>query len=320
MKELFFYHFFQAINIVGDQTLLLGEKGEKLRWFLLPSEAAQLLSGKQLTQYPMTAPFTPLQWKNGVCVPERTNLTGADNMEPSERTSFISPKQSPSKLSEINTTSGENLKGSKFVSDAADCSCLANGEIGERNDGRSFCSGGKCDDCAEGRDMSATKDLKKDQVPVANFDDKSFEDDKCHSARLETKNMDSIRGDKELCLERKNDEVYVGLDETALLQFSKDEKTLKIGTVNEKSNNGRNNGSTALINNEKDREGSKTVDQASSTNTSEEILITKNGDSVTNAEVVCGRKPRKKKQNEVIPGKPQFHHPPKSIFKPAAQV
>ena len=83
-KSIFFP---QAINTVCDQTLFLGEEGEKLRWFLLPSEAAQLLNGRQLKDYPLKAPFTPLQWKNGLCVPQAAHLTGAHYMESSDRTS-----------------------------------------------------------------------------------------------------------------------------------------------------------------------------------------------------------------------------------------
>jgi len=50
------------VTTLSDHTLLLSEEGEKLRWFLLPSESAALLAQKPPSHLPKTPPFVPRAW------------------------------------------------------------------------------------------------------------------------------------------------------------------------------------------------------------------------------------------------------------------
>lgn len=50
----------QGKNKPNDQSLLLGD-AERLRWFLLPSEAHVFLRGEKRDGYPRVPPFTPLR-------------------------------------------------------------------------------------------------------------------------------------------------------------------------------------------------------------------------------------------------------------------
>lgn len=52
----------QAVTTLSDHTLLLNEEAEKLRWFLLPSEAAAVLLRKPPPHLPKPPPFTPRTW------------------------------------------------------------------------------------------------------------------------------------------------------------------------------------------------------------------------------------------------------------------
>ena len=45
-----------------------------------------LLGGKELTYFPLKPPFTPIKWKDGTPVSQRTNSPGAQCGEHSERT------------------------------------------------------------------------------------------------------------------------------------------------------------------------------------------------------------------------------------------
>ena len=317
MIRIFCYSL-QAINSVGDQTLLLGEEGEKLRWFLLPSEAAQLFSGKTPLHFPMTAPFRPLQWKNNSPFSEGTNLTGAGYMEPSDVTSVSPTEKCSSNLSEKAMASRRNVKGSEAVSKITDCSCVVNGQIGDRNVSDFISNAEKCDKC-QGRDLSATQGINK--TPLPNTAVKSLGDDKCSSANLDADNVDGRHRNEEPWNKGSPDGIF--LEETDVCGFSGDEKEIKTRiTVGEEfSSNGHHMEPSSPVDNETAGKSSKTVDRSSSTSTSpEEMAVAGDSDSVTNSEAACKRKPRTKKKNEVNPGKPQFHHPPKSIFKPTVQV
>ena len=307
-----FIFFPQAINTVCDQTLFLGEEGEKLRWFLLPSEAAQLLNGKQVKDYPVKAPFTPLQWKNGLCVPQGAHLTGAHYMESSDRTS-VAPIEKC-------TTLRENTEERGLIG-VTNCGCIAKSEIGNNIAGISISSGDKCKNDAERpRDLPYSVDLKENQTTLVNVCNRSLEGagDK---PRFNGENMDTELASEDL-LSRKRNHGKV-FDETRILNFPEQgEKTITSAFVSETSLNGPKNYCGSLIDSEKS-EIPNSFDQKLTLNTSpsmERIVPSEGRESITISEAVCRRKPRKKKQNEVTSGKPKFHHPPKSIFKPATQV
>lgn len=63
---------------IADQRLLLGKEAEDLRWFLLPSEAADLMSGKPMSHLPRDPPFTPRLWNN--CSTETKNSLYLDEV------------------------------------------------------------------------------------------------------------------------------------------------------------------------------------------------------------------------------------------------
>ena len=286
-----------------------------MRWFLLPSEAAQLLSGKQVSGFPMTPPFTPLQWKNGSPVSEGAKSTGAEYMEPSDRTSTRSAQKGSSFLSEKATTSQDNMKPrNENDRKMLDCSDVVNGEIGNENFEDSIYDDEKCDECEE-RDLSASQGRYRNQKPLLKDDTKSLGNGKCSAVNMKTENMGLKLKDAEQRTEKGHDGKHFA--ETGVCGFSgskKDEKT---------SRNEDNTGYSFPVDKEvpPTRE-SKTFDQASNQGTSsEEEAVIRDSNSLTaGPTVVCQRKPRNKKQNDVIPGKPQFYHPPKSIFKPSTQV
>lgn len=303
----------QAINSVGDQTLFLGEEGEKLRWFLLPTEAAQLLNGKQLKDSPVKAPFTPLQWKNGLCVPQAAHLTEAHYMECSDRTS-LAPIEKCTTLRE--NTEERDLNG------VTNCDCIAKNEIGNNIAGFSICSGDKCNNDAERlRDLPDSADLKENQTTLANVCNRSLEG-AGNKPSFNAENMDTeLAGEDLLSRRRNHGKVF---DETRLPNFPEQgEKTITSAFVREISLNGPENDCGSLIDSETKSEISNSFDQKLNLNTSSRERIvpsSEDSEAITISEAVCRRKPRKKKQNEVTSGKPKFHHPPKSIFKPATQV
>ena len=292
----------------------MGEEGEKLRWFLLPSEAARLLNGKQLNDYPVKAPFTPLQWKNGLCVPQGAHLTGAHYimMESSDRTS-VAPIEKCTTLRE--DTEERDLNG------VTNCGCIAKSEISKNMAEISISSGDKCNNDAERlRDLPGSADLKENQTTLANLCSRSLEDPG-NKSRFNAENMDvELTGEDLLSRRRNHGKVF---DETRVLYFPEQEKTITSALVSETSLNGPNNDCGPLIDSETTSEMANSFDKKINLNTSsrEGIVPSSEGsEAITISEAVCGQKPRKKKQNEVTSGKPKFHHPPKSIFKPATQV
>ena len=291
----------------------MGEEGEKLRWFLLPSEAAQLLNGKQVKDYPVKAPFSPLQWKNGLCVPQGAHLTGAHYMESSDRTS-VGPIEKCATLRE--NTEERDLNG------MTNCGCIAENAISKNIAEISISSGDKCNNDAERlRDLPDSADLKENQTTLVNVCNRSLEG-AGNKPRFNAENMDTELASEDLLSRRRNHGKF--FDETRLLNFPEQgEKTITSAFVSETSLNGPENDCGSLIDSETKNEISNSFDPKLNVNTSsrETIVPSSEGsEAITISEAVCRRKPRKKKQNEVISGKPKFHHPPKSIFKPATQV
>lgn len=68
-KQLPTIDYFLLFQIsIADQRLLLGEEADSLRWFLLPSEAADLMAGVTVAHFPRKPPFTPKVWnKETLC-------------------------------------------------------------------------------------------------------------------------------------------------------------------------------------------------------------------------------------------------------------
>ena len=286
----------------------MAEEGEKLRWFLLPSEAAQLLNGKQLKDYPVKAPFTPLQWKNGLCVPQGAHLTGAHYME-----SSVAPIEKCTTLRE--NTEERDLNG------VTNCGCITKSETGNNVAGISISNVDKCNNDAERlRDLPDSADLKENETTLANVCNRSLEG-AGNKPRFNAENMDTELAGEDLLSRKRNH--GNGFDETRILNFPEQGKeTITSAFVSETSLNGPKNDYGSLIDSETS-EIPNSFDQKLNLNTSskERIVPSSEGsEAMTISEAVCRRKPRKKKQSEVTSGKPKFHHPPKSIFKPVTQV
>lgn len=290
----------------------MGEEGEKLRWFLLPSEAAQLLNGKQLKDYPIKAPFAPLQWKNGLCVPQAAHLIGTHYMESSDRTS-VAPIEKCTTLRE--NTEERDLNG------VTNCGCITKSETGNNVAGISISNVDKCNNDAERlRDLPDSADLKENETTLANVCNRSLEG-AGNKPRFNAENMDTELAGEDLLSRKRNH--GNGFDETRILNFPEQGKeTITSAFVSETSLNGPKNDYGSLIDSETS-EIPNSFDQKLNLNTSskERIVPSSEGsEAMTISEAVCRRKPRKKKQSEVTSGKPKFHHPPKSIFKPVTQV
>ena len=272
---------------------MLGKEGERLRWFLLPSEAAQLLSGKQSELFPLLSPFTPPQWQNGLLMSQGTNLPGAVYVEPSDKTS----------VSSLPNCSSTVLNGGEVVHNMAECSVGVNGKIDE-----DFVYNGGIYDEQEGRDLLASPAINKNQNTVPVGDAKSLGNDRHISAKMETEVRDSRRCSKDYW----GDEMTVGktLAETVVCGFSASEDEIEISFSDATPGSSLPEGNEAL------KKESKTIEQCPS----EGKAAATDSESLTDAVVVCERKPRKKKLKEAIAGKPQFHPPPKATFKPAVQV
>ena len=202
------------------------------------------------------------------------------------------------------------------------CGCIAKSETGNNIAGISISRVDKCKNDAERlRDLPDSVDLKENQTTLVNVCNRSLEGagDK---PRFNAENMDTELASEDL-LSRKRNQGKV-FDETRILNFPEQgEKTITSAFVSETSLNGPENDCGSLIDSETKSEISNSFDQKLNLNTSsrERIVPSSEGsEAITISEAVCRRKPRKKKQNEVTSGKPKFHHPPKSIFKPATQV
>ena len=234
-------------------------------------------------------------------------------MESSDRTS-VAPIEKCATLRE--NTEERDLNG------MTNCGCIAENAISKNIAEISICSGDKCKNDAERlRDLPDSADLKENQTTLVNVCIRSLEGagDK---PRFNAENMDTELASEDL-LSRKRNHGKV-FDETRLLNFpEQEEKTITSAFVSETSLNGPENDCGSLIDSETKNEISNSFDQKLDVNTSsrERIVPPSEGsEAITISEAVCRRKPRKKKQNEVTSGKPKFHHPPKSIFKPATQV
>ena len=290
---------------------MLGEAGEKYRWFLLPSEAAQLLSGKNPAHFPITVPFTPPQWETDTSVSKRTNLNGAGFLKPCDQTCINTEAKCSSKSrdkSDISRGNENNL--------VVDSSCVVNGQIYDTNTCDFPFNNEKCDNYGS-RDLSTfpSPGMGKVVKSMTNGDAISLDAGKYCPPNSEAENADAIHEENRVCVERT---LEISSVEAGSCGYTKEEKLLE-------------NDVTIYIessSNDFDKEpASSTFDRVSTAglnavtnSSSENKMISENNDAIADSENVCRRKPRKSKQNEVTTGKPQFHHPPKNIFKPTVQV
>lgn len=289
----------------------MGEEGEKYRWFLLPSEAAKLLSGKNSAHFPVTVPFTPPQWKADSSLSEGTCLNKAGCLEPCDEICISTETKCSSKVRDKSATSRENVN--KLV---VDSSCVANGQIYDSNTGDTPLSSEKCDNYGN-RDVKTIPDLGMGNINLAtNRDAILLEAGKYYLPNSGTENADATQGGNRLCVdtERTPDKSSA---ETGSFEFTQDENALENGDakyIESSSNDFVKDSASSTF------DGVSTIGLNAITNSSENKEISENNDAVADSENVCRRKPRKRKQNEVMNGKPQFHHPPKNIFKPTVQV
>jgi len=273
---------------------LLGEEAEKYRWFLLPSEAAQLLSGKNPAHFPITVPFTPPQWRTGTSVSGETTCDGI-------RTSTKAKCSLKSTEKSATFKENENL--------VVDSSCVVNGQI--YSSGDVPCNNAECHNY-EKRDLSTFPDLGTGNVVMANGDVMSLKAGKYYLGNSEAENADVRHANNRVCVERT---LEISSVETGSCDFTCEEKALEndVGKYIESSSNDFDKDPASSI---FDRT-STTALNVITNSSSENKMISENN---ANSENVCRRKPRRNKQKEVTTGKPQFHHPPKNIFKPTVQV
>lgn len=275
---------------------MLGEEAEKYRWFLLPSEAAQLLSGKNPAHFPITVPFTPPEWMTGTSVSEGTNCDGICTSN-KEKCSL--------KSAETSATSKEN---ENLV---VDSSCVVNGPI--YSSGDVPCNNAKCHSY-EKRDLSTFPDLGTGSVVMTNGDVMSLKAGKYYLGNSEAENADIRHADnRAVCVERT---LEISSVETGSCDFTNEENALEndVAKYIVSSSSDFDNDPTSSVFDRTSTAGLNVITNSSSENK----MISEN--NAANSENVCRRKLRKNKQYEVTTGKPQFHHPPKNIFKPTVQV
>ena len=281
---------------------MLGEEGEKYRWFLLPSEAAQLLSGKNPAQFPITVPFTPPQWKADTNISEGTNLNRTGCLEPCDEISLNTTSKCSLKSRDKSATSRENVNNLVVES-----SCVVDGQIYGSNTGDVSFSNKKCDNYGN-KQLSKFPDLGMENVVnlMTNGHTISLNTVKYNPANSEAENANAKHGENCIFVERA---LEISSVENDSCGFTKEENA-------ESSSNGfdKDSASSAI-------DGARTTGPNVITpNSTENKVISENKDAVADSGNVCRRKPRKSKKSEVTTGQPQFHHPPKNIFKPTVQV
>ncbi|XP_068718445.1 uncharacterized protein [Montipora capricornis] len=289
----------RSVHSFGDQTLLLGEEGEKLRWFLLPSEAALLLRGKQPTYFPLTSPFTPLQWKDGLRLSEGNDLARTQCAEHSQRTSKCTTRSTH--FNEKTAIFAGNVK-KRNSRETSEHSYVANGDNGIKE----FSCNGEKFDKDQKRHCFASQDVGENQHTNPVFEEAlCLISNECCPLKMAKENSDAARKGRypgkdqtpnEKCLAKLTDVTSVFATEHVLTNVGNDDTNLSF-----------------------DKHGGVSdfdVNQTSSEGSSEEQKCKDDFDDITNAKVACEQNYKAK----VISGKPQFHHPPKSIFKPTTQA
>lgn len=289
----------RSVHSVGDQTLLLGEEGEKLRWFLLPSEAALLLRGKQLTYFPLTSPFTPLQWKDGLRLSQGNDLARTQCAEHSQRTSKCTTRVTH--FNEKTAIFAGNVK-KRNSNETSEHSYVANGDNGIKE----FSCNGEKFDKDQKRHCFASQDMSENQHTNPVFEEAlCLVSNECRPLKMAKENSDVARKGRYpgkdqtpngKCLAELTDVASVFATEQVLTNVGNEDMNLSF-----------------------DKHGGVSdfdVNQTSNEGRSDEQKCKDYFDDITNAKVACERNYKAK----VISGKPQFHHPPKCIFKPTTQA
>ena len=268
--------------------MLLGEEGEKLRWFLFPSEAALLLRGKEPAYFPLKSPFTPIKWKDGMPVTQGTNLTGPPCVEHFERSSTSS---TPSVLSNGKTTTSTHVVGKSVIE--------------KQMRGHIFVADGK--DCGKGHLITYQRTGENQDPKQALEEVLSYVNEEYHALKIESQNAEDGWSDKG----RGIDHIPNGNCSAEMGDCSVSQVDGQVFT----------NGTNVLLNN---HEGDskfvveQTISKASSEETRKESKEDYNG--VIDVKVAYEKNNEKKCKRKEMSRTPQFHHPPKSIFKPTTQV
>lgn len=302
----------KLVNSVGDQTLLFGEEGERYRWFLLPSEVAQLLGGKSPAHFPMTPPFSPPHWNN---VPEGADSCCAKCLEPCNG-NYVSPMEKYTLKSPENLVSRE--ENDSDVKGVVDCTSVS-GQVNGANMDDSLLNSCNYGNITE-KDISTL--LCTDEIldSAASFCVNSGQADTCYSTKFEARSVDTKHGVNTVLEEGTHGVESFGDDSIVI---TREEKSPESSVTNdsEQSNKLHKKLVESLVDNLEmktvfENAGLNSVAESSSASE----LISGNGDASASSKTVCQRKGRKNKQKEVVTGKPQFHHPPKSIFKPTLEA
>ncbi|XP_074620328.1 uncharacterized protein LOC141879105 isoform X3 [Acropora palmata] len=277
-----------SIHSVGDQRLLLGEEGEKLRWFLFPSEAALLLRGKEPAYFPLKSPFTPIKWKDVMPLTQGTNLTGPPCVEHFERSSTNS---TPSVLSNGKTTTSTHIVGKSVIE--------------KEMRGRIFVADGK--DCDKGHLITSQRTGENQDPNKALEEVLSYVNEEYHALKIESQNAEDGWSDKGRGIDR----IPNGYCSAEMGDCSVSQVDGQVFT----------NGTNDLLN---DHEGDSkfVVEQTISKASSEERRKESKEDyeGVIDVKVAYEQNNEKKCKRKEMSRTPQFHHPPKSIFKPTTQA
>ena len=261
----------------------------------------------------MTPPFSPPQWNNSAHVLAGADSCGAKCLESCNGT-FVSPMENCTLESpESHVFREEN---SNDIKGAEDCRTVMGQVNGAKMDDLSSNMSDNYDKMAD-KDISTLLCMDEILDSAVSLRVNSGQADKCYSTKFEADSVDTKHGGNTVLEERTHGEKSFENDS---IPISKKEESPESSITNN-SNRLHKKPAESLV----DSEETKTIFADAGLNSvakssSESKLISGNEDASASFKTVCQRKPRKKKQKEVVTGKPQFHHPPKSIFKPTLEV
>ena len=261
----------------------------------------------------MTPPFSPPQWNNSANVLAGADSCGAKCLEPCNGT-CVSPMENCALESpESHVFREEN---SNDIKGAEDCRTVMGQVNGPIIDDLSSNMSDNYDNIAD-KDISTLLCMDEILDSAVSLRVNSGQADKCYSTKFEAGSVDTEHGDNTVLEERTHG---IKSFENDSIPISKKEKSPESSIANN-SNRLHKKPAESLV----DCEKTKTIFADAGLNSvakssSESKIISGNEDASASFKTVCQRKPRKNKQKEVVTGKPQFHHPPKSIFKPTLEV
>jgi hypothetical protein len=272
------------VNAVGDHTLLLGEEGERLRWFLLPSEVAGILTRKTPSYLPKTPPFTPPIWDtpNGTPVRRKFQRKDIENEDITEVSETLPDKTQS--YWEKPTRNGNKMESNEceLQTNHIELENKSSEKIANNSELKKFY--GESAPSVEDKDALCDGELDKN-VTFPSKDSEQVPDD----------SKENLGPGHTLC-ESNADRYQISEGLSTNVQGSNE----KISTA----------GSTRM--------DCRTLDEACSLkkqgmkNASNKIKNT-TSDSDTEAKNI-------EKTDKDVVTKPKFFHPPKSIFKPTIEV